>query len=75
MRAIAGVVIVLMVGVLATLAILTAESSTAGGFMNMGSRVVEVEKDHAWCYVLLNDKVRGLNQLDIISCVPKKEKD
>lgn len=34
--------------------------------------IIEVEKDHAWCYVLTNRQAKVVGNINILSCVPKE---
>lgn len=33
--------------------------------------IIEVEKPHAWCYVLKNDQSGAVGDIHMISCIPK----
>jgi hypothetical protein len=34
--------------------------------------IIEVEQEHAWCYVLVNSVAKFVGDLNIVSCVPKE---
>ncbi len=34
--------------------------------------IIEVQQDHAWCYVLVNDQNKMVGDIHTLSCVPKE---